>query len=41
MIVLEQAESRGAEFSFVEFAKIGLIVTIPNFLILFALLWIL
>ncbi|OLE74287.1 hypothetical protein AUG19_09225 [archaeon 13_1_20CM_2_54_9] len=41
VIVLEQAESRGAGFSFVEFAKIGLIVTIPNFLILFALLWIL
>ncbi len=41
VIVLEQAESRGAKFSFVEFAKVGLIVTIPNFLILYTLLWIL
>ncbi len=41
VIVLEQAESRGAGLSFVEFAKVGLIVTVPNFLILYALLWIL
>src|SRR3989441_1373462 len=41
VIILEQAENRGAGFSFVEFSKIGLPVTIPNFLILYALLWIL
>ena len=41
VIILEQAENRGAGFSFVEFSKIGLLVTIPNFLILYALLWIL
>lgn len=40
VIVLEQAESRGEGFSFVEFAKVGLLVTVPNFLILYVLLWI-
>jgi Na+/H+ antiporter NhaD/arsenite permease-like protein len=41
VIVLEQAETRGAGFGFVEFAKVGLLVTIPNFLVLYAVLWIL
>ena len=38
VIVLEQAESRGTGFGFVEFSKIGLLVTIPNLLILYLFL---
>jgi Na+/H+ antiporter NhaD/arsenite permease-like protein len=38
VIVLEQAESRGSGFGFVEFSKIGLLVTIPNLLILYLFL---
>ena len=38
VIVLEQAESRGSGFGFVEFSKIGLIVTIPNLLVLYLFL---
>lgn len=41
VIILEEAESRGSGFGFLEFAKIGLLVTIPNILILFFLLSIL
>lgn len=35
VIILEEAESRGAGFGFVEFAKVGFLVTIPNIMILF------
>lgn len=38
VIVLEEAESRGSGFGFVEFSKIGLLVTIPNLLILYLFL---
>jgi Na+/H+ antiporter NhaD/arsenite permease-like protein len=38
VIVLEQAESRGSGFGFVEFSKIGLLVTIPNLFILYLFL---
>ena len=38
VIVLEQAESQGIGFGFVEFSKIGLLVTIPNLLILYLFL---
>lgn len=35
IIILEEAESRGSGFGFLEFLKVGLLVTIPNMLILF------
>ncbi len=35
VIILEAAESRGSGFSSIEFSKIGLLVTIPNILILY------
>jgi Na+/H+ antiporter NhaD/arsenite permease-like protein len=35
VIILEQAETRGSGFSSVEFSKIGLLVTIPNILLLY------
>ena len=38
VIILEEAESRGSGFSFLEFAKVGLLVTVPNMLILFVFL---
>jgi Na+/H+ antiporter NhaD/arsenite permease-like protein len=38
VIVLEQAESHGSGFGFVEFSKIGLLVTIPNLIILYVFL---
>ncbi len=41
VIILEEAESRGSGFGFLEFAKVGLLVTIPNILILFFFLSIL
>ncbi len=41
VIILEEAESRGSGFGFLEFAKVGLLVTIPNFLILFFFLLVL
>jgi Na+/H+ antiporter NhaD/arsenite permease-like protein len=41
IIILETAESRGSGFSSIEFSKIGLLVTIPNILILYLLLRIL
>ncbi len=41
VIILEEAESRGSGFGFLEFAKIGVLLTIPNILILFFFLWIL
>jgi Na+/H+ antiporter NhaD/arsenite permease-like protein len=41
VIILEAAESRGSGFSSIEFSKIGLLVTIPNILILYFFLRIL
>jgi Na+/H+ antiporter NhaD/arsenite permease-like protein len=41
VIILEAAESRGSGFSSLEFSKIGLLVTIPNILILYFFLRIL
>jgi len=41
VIILEEAESRGAGFGFFEFAKVGLLVTAPIMLILFLFLMIL
>src|SRR2546422_146278 len=41
VIILEAAENRGSGFSSLEFSKIGLLVTIPNILILYLLLRIL
>ena len=41
VIILEEAESRGSGFGFLEFAKVGLLVTVPNILILFFFLSIL
>jgi Na+/H+ antiporter NhaD/arsenite permease-like protein len=41
VIILEAAESRGSGFSSMEFSKIGLLVTIPNILILYLFLRIL
>ena len=41
VIILEEAESRGSGFGFLEFAKVGLLVTVPNMLILFFFLSIL
>ena len=41
VIILEAAESRGSGFSSVEFSKIGLLVTIPNILLLYLFLRIL
>lgn len=41
VIILEQAESRGSGFSSVEFSKVGLLVTIPNILVLYLFLRIL
>ena len=41
VIILEQAESRGFGFSSVEFSKVGLLVTIPNILVLYLFLRIL
>jgi Na+/H+ antiporter NhaD/arsenite permease-like protein len=38
VIILEAAESRGSGFSSLEFSKIGLLVTIPNILILYLFL---
>ncbi len=35
VIILEEAESRGSGFGFLEFAKVGLLVTVPSVLILF------
>ena len=41
VIILEAAESRGSGFSSLEFSKVGLLVTIPNILILYLFLRIL
>src|SRR5207245_10777316 len=41
VIILEAAESRGSGFSSIEFSKIGLLVTVPNILILYMFLRIL
>ena len=41
VIILEQAESRGSGFSSLEFSKVGLLVTVPNILILYLFLRIL
>jgi Na+/H+ antiporter NhaD/arsenite permease-like protein len=41
VIILEAAETRGSGFSSIEFSKIGLLVTIPNVLILYLFLRIL
>ena len=41
VIILEQAENRGSGFSSVEFSKVGILVTIPNILILYLFLRIL
>ncbi len=41
VIVLEEAETRGARFGFLEFAKIGFLITVPNILILYFFLSIL
>lgn len=41
VIILEQAENRGFGFSSLEFSKVGLLVTIPNVLILYLFLRIL
>jgi len=41
VIILEEAESRGSGFSSLEFSKVGLLVTIPNILILYFFLRIL
>src|SRR5713101_1564558 len=41
VIILEEAESRGSGFGFLEFAKIGFLVTVPCVLILFFFLSIL
>jgi len=41
VIILEAAESRGSGFSSLEFSKIGLLVTVPNILILYLFLRIL
>jgi Na+/H+ antiporter NhaD/arsenite permease-like protein len=41
VIILEAAESKGSGFSSLEFSKIGLLVTIPNILILYLFLRIL
>ena len=41
VIILEAAEGRGSGFSSIEFSKIGLLVTIPNILILYLFLRIL
>ena len=38
VIILEAAESRGSGFSSIEFSKIGLLVTVPNILILYLFL---
>ena len=38
VIILEAAESRGSGFSSLEFSKIGLLVTIPNILVLYLFL---
>jgi len=41
VIILEEAESRHSGFGFMEFAKVGFLVTIPNVMILFLFLSIL
>ncbi|HWY27922.1 MAG TPA: SLC13 family permease [Candidatus Sulfotelmatobacter sp.] len=41
VIILQAAESRGSGFSSIEFSKVGLLVTIPNILILYLFLRIL
>jgi Na+/H+ antiporter NhaD/arsenite permease-like protein len=41
VIILETAETRGSGFSSFEFSKVGLLVTIPNILILYLFLRIL
>ncbi len=41
VIILEEAESRRSGFGFLEFSKVGLLVTIPNVLILYLFLRIL
>ncbi len=41
VIILEEAESRGSGFGFLEFAKVGFLVTMPGVLSLFFLLSIL
>jgi Na+/H+ antiporter NhaD/arsenite permease-like protein len=41
VIILEEAESRGSGFGSLEFSKIGILVTIPNILILYLFLRIL
>jgi Na+/H+ antiporter NhaD/arsenite permease-like protein len=38
VIILEESESRGSGFGFLEFSKIGLLVTVPNLLILYLFL---
>jgi Na+/H+ antiporter NhaD/arsenite permease-like protein len=38
VIILEEAESRGSGFGLVEFSRIGILVTIPNLLILYLFL---
>ncbi len=41
VIILEAAESRGSGFSSIEFSKVGLLVTVPNILVLYLFLRIL
>jgi Na+/H+ antiporter NhaD/arsenite permease-like protein len=41
VIILEEAESRGSGFSSLEFSKVGLLVTVPNILVLYLFLRIL
>ena len=41
VIILEQAEQRGEGFGFLEFLKVGILVTVPNILILWLFLTIL
>ena len=38
VIVLEEAESRGSGFGWIEFSKIGILLTIPNLIILYLFL---
>jgi len=38
VIILEQAEQRGEGFGFLEFLKAGILVTVPNILILWLFL---
>ena len=38
VIVLEEAENRGSGFGWVEFSKVGILLTIPNLVILYLFL---